>query len=1260
MEKEARLITISDLLNEGRAITGASSLFYSSLPPPHTRNPQSRPHSKNSSRRFLSPLNYPAVIVGTLSLPSETLKCPNRYCFRFTDDGGVSTICCDIIGFKIRAIGRKIRVLSWNFIPIKKKNHHHRGGVLEIIKWRFVEEEDTVELLSTWCSLPLIPQVENGGGKKSRYSVRGVLESCSPVSVVPLGSSDDSVNVPVKGFLVKVMACECRECRRKDVLLDSIDCSHCFEKPVFVYFCGSVAATWHPALVKLVGRNIALSGLKKKLVYVRKCDSLLVFVTTENSLLHSRWISKKDEVLKSVVDGGGNCGSYLGFVKGLYMRGKLVELDEDVWLLLTDQIHNRSHSIRTGSLIFVRNVHFVNTKFSWGKVLILGACFKTSITVEKFSPFETSCLEDSCLQTSLSRFVESLSFPARFWTLLVSSCFQNFDGMPSDKESLRSCQEDDLTKMYAESRIPPSMFQPRCGLFTEFCMHESCGCNSEARDCNLKLVMPVSRFVHHYKVLLDELLSRIRKDDTQFIASNCLRHPSSIRKRFGHTNVKILKSEDIGVILLGRLKISGSGILQLQDRTSSINVLMSDLLGDRNSCRIYEVSDYDLIMEIPESMPHIPFLQKPLHYKILVDPTSLARDNTLTVPFSLSFGASSCRNVLADQSIDWRHDLNEFKGGRFHLFRVTHKFPILKKDFPGMPDCTSVFIEAVIIPWELICTASREDVAAPKFDESKTSEEEPPQKRCKTNNSLGMERVLSVPHEISCDMTIRCASGHCLAIAATLSNLKEKKSGNMRSAKHVLLEFIPECKNYNGLQIGGCYLMKHGIDDPFCFGRSSISNNDKINIRPESRIWSLEFSFDEVLTHDGSVDVYPLVCSQPSPSVEQRDVSCPQSFSDVSLLLPYDANILFSAYLKDLDEFNKPVVAAKDGDNTQGEIILEAEPSQPPISNGLFPEGNLMTFRGDVVAVDDVDSSVISSYCIHVRVDYQIVKIFGPLRRHSYLTGFGPGVNATFYRILGTREENRFLLSSASFIKINSRKPLDGPVLDKAIHETAMDLPKTRPQESSGRKDNGEINFVCKVLSVHLLVLQAGSDDPSENKCGENIDIPLAGFLVDDGSSTFLCWTSGERAFTFLRLHEELPEDDIDVDQWIRSDTSRNTTANHLEKIVWAHKRIVIKVNGSQNDALFQYVTIDVASQQLLTESEDEFLKLLILNATSGPMWDVSASSMDMYMIQHVEREQCVEMEASGLTRQNVWGNEICQVDTLVRAWSLLQGLLIT
>lgn len=80
---------------------------------------------------------------------------------------------------------------------------------------------------------------------------------------------------------------------------------------------------------------------------------------------------------------------------------------------------------------------------------------------------------------------------------------------------------------------------------------------------------------------------------------------------------------------------------------------------------------------IPESMLHMLFLRKTLRCRSVVNPTPLAVENTLTMPFSLSFGAASC-NVLGHDSIDWRHDLNEFKGGLFHLFRVTHKFPILK------------------------------------------------------------------------------------------------------------------------------------------------------------------------------------------------------------------------------------------------------------------------------------------------------------------------------------------------------------------------------------------------------------------------------------------------------------------------------------------------------------------------------------------------------------------------------------------------------
>lgn len=39
--------------------------------------------------------------------------------------------------------------------------------------------------------------------------------------------------------------------------------------------------------------------------------------------------------------------------------------------------------------ISLKNVHFVNPKFTWTQMLILGTCLKTSITVESFSPLET-------------------------------------------------------------------------------------------------------------------------------------------------------------------------------------------------------------------------------------------------------------------------------------------------------------------------------------------------------------------------------------------------------------------------------------------------------------------------------------------------------------------------------------------------------------------------------------------------------------------------------------------------------------------------------------------------------------------------------------------------------------------------------------------------------------------------------------------------------------------------------------------------------
>lgn len=132
------------------------------------------------------------------------------------------------------------------------------------------------------------------------------------------------------------------------------------------------------------------------------------------------------------------------------------------------------------------------------------------------------------------------------------------------------------------------------------------------------------------------------------------------------------------------------------------------------------------------------------------------------------------------------------------------------------------------------------------------------------------------------------------------------------------------------------------------------------------------------------------------------------------------------------------------------------------------------------------------------------------------------------------------MLTSASFVKINSRKALNGQQFEKSTHRAALCLPIVTPQEYvpcmpgdpacnsfSGNKNNQQIKFACKVilswiskvvlilpfmctdllkqqvLSVYLLVLQTRSDDPSENECRSNIDIPLAGFVVGKSHHLF-------------------------------------------------------------------------------------------------------------------------------------------------------------
>lgn len=362
-----RVLTLRELLQGGSPVTAASSHGCGPCSvPPNSKQASADPSPDRP--KVLTPLHHPAIIIGTLILPPSshgpssasdpTPRCSYGSCFQFTD--GSAAICCDILRLDLRLIGKKIRVVAWNFIPVKPG-----GGFLEIIQWSFPGFDGGPTRCSKVDSFSLTSGASLGpeDSSKARYRVHGALESVSPISVVPttsagvtdskstMGSASVS-STSLRGFLVQILVCDCKLCTSKqsgswDVSIEG----HSFTKPVFVYFCGS-SSSWHPVFTKLIGNLVNISGLKKKLVYIAKEESCLMYVTTGKSNLHLPSLLKKCvQNKKTCIKGKGECGTYVGTVRGVYMQGMVVELDNEVWLLLTDQLLAPPHSLRVGAIV---------------------------------------------------------------------------------------------------------------------------------------------------------------------------------------------------------------------------------------------------------------------------------------------------------------------------------------------------------------------------------------------------------------------------------------------------------------------------------------------------------------------------------------------------------------------------------------------------------------------------------------------------------------------------------------------------------------------------------------------------------------------------------------------------------------------------------------------------------------------------------------------------------------------------------------------
>nr|GMD84882.1 CST complex subunit CTC1 isoform X2 [Ipomoea batatas] len=551
-DETVNIVKLSELVGSSRPVTGAYSIISSPSVSvsESTRNFGARngpdrgshPGTAIPDPKVLKSLKAPVLLTGTLTLPPHNDdSASERNCFKFSD--GSATICCDILQFDLKIIGQRIRILAWNFIPLRRN-----GGFLEIIRWDFLEPSSVLSSFSLFSG----SSTNCTDLAKARPCLTGAVESVSPVSVVPCISSstgESNASRSLRGFLVKML-----------VLEESL---------------------------------MRLSYLQDQFIQVQKTD----------------------------IRGNGECGSYSGIVTGIYMQGMIVELDQEVMLMLTDNDITVPHGLRVGAIMLYQ--------------------------VPTSEPFEV--------------------------LLLIASFKRKFNGILSMKEILGSKNKEGLAQLYARSRLPVSAFFP------------------QERDYDIMGW----------------------KDQCNSISCGSRDHVQLIRRA--------VHSDEIGIALVGCLKISeSSGRLQLVDATGSIDVI-PDISLNWNVNRLYEVKKFTLSMEgIPKKMDHMNLLQnEPFTCRHIFTSGPSIREINMSLHLSYNVADKISIDHPVSDCINMKETFQELESGKFHLLWIKHKFPILQKyqHHQGISSKSSVFAEALVLPWDLHIAENNGDALSAPFSD---------------------------------------------------------------------------------------------------------------------------------------------------------------------------------------------------------------------------------------------------------------------------------------------------------------------------------------------------------------------------------------------------------------------------------------------------------------------------------------------------------------------------------------------------------------
>ncbi|PUZ70554.1 hypothetical protein GQ55_2G241100 [Panicum hallii var. hallii] len=1277
-----RRFTVADLLRLRRPTTGASSLHFPSAPATTAPSPprkkpklaatagQTPASTSTSGTAPFAPISHPVLLSGTLSLPSAAAPagCRNN-CFTFSDptpsaaSSPAASVCCCLLDFDPDALGREICVLAWNYLPSVRL--HGAAGVLEVVRWRLAEEEPAPAPEHSLLATVRLNCPAKEPNLATRGCLFGVVRSVSVVFSMPQAKAEkrDASSV---GFLAEILCCACCRCWVSPPEAAQ-DCK--FEVVKFVYFVDS-ACTWRPLLVWLVGRLVYISGLKKKMVSVVEKGSHTMFVSSTNTAM--AWCRSYRGNLP--LDGSPEkCGgAYAGVVTGIYLQGMVVELDDTVWLLIDDLLLLPPHSLRVGAVISVKNFRAMRLNFAWTGTVLLATCSKTCTTVNSFSLVDSKTHIKAESRSLLRKFVDSLEMSARFWMLLLISCFrQKFTKLFSDKEIMGSQNKQGVVHAYATKTLS-SKCQPEQSLIMKFCSHD-CGSSrlgSKLEAC--KLVIPFSNFICKGESLWISSMLKFWNGPEEVGSSQGQNRFFCDGFSYPGSTKKIISSEDLDFVLMGTIKTSPlSGRLQLVDSTGCVDVVIPDLPWNGNFYGIYEISNYKLALEGPVAYLDHCDVADPLSCKAIFQKLSYRKR-----VHHLNMYVIVCWRELNQISPSLHIPLHiNYSAKSFHLVKLSHIFPannIQHQKISG----PILYAEAVILPYGLQFIGQGECIEHAEAFRMLHS-------HLLGNSEASMAKLCNIPCSLSFGSTNLCGTLVSTNFFGSDGNvLNERIVCERERTSRILLEFKEG--NFIKYQINGYYLLQcpSGNLTSTMEGCGCLEGG-KVSLDSQDKIWSIAITFDgnmsiKGMVGDQSVGVTKVKMDEPfSRNIIRDELKLVESWNDFYHNSYFHLNFSCEAISTKMEEYNIVChvlngLCASSSEvlsvSSCVEIMMPKETSESAnLKTGELVQGDLISVRGKV---ENIHSHVCKggrcmpgnekcSLCIHVADNNHMVRIRGYLSKHSSTVGIGPGATVTFHRVLLIQHE--LVLTPVTYIEVTSISHPDlteesviSPLKSNCLKDCSLST--VSPCLFFHRKhfiEDRPMQFQCRVATVLKLVL----DKSTNHGKIPNVKVQLAGFILDDGSSLCCCWADDARAELLLRL-QEVAHMDAFVNLKL-SKGGKNTKLQHtigccLETMLKRHTGVIVKNCGIPLD--FSCRDLDASSvlHKVLSRFEDKLLKFIILNACWKGTLNVIASNINPDDLNGFN----VELPDSPVRNmQMLWIKEVFPVDPLEEA-RRLHGIL--